>query len=236
VRPASYRDAWLSEGLATYAGISYLQAARRRNDDYFRFLDQYRGDILRHRDDAGLVAIGYRNATFDVPQGYTYSVYEKGAWVFHMLRVMLLDLSTLRAERFNAMLADYYQSFRGYAVTTGDFGAVAERHVGRPLDWFFDQWLNRSDVPTYRVAWRAEPAEDGRYRVRLRVRQERVAPDFQMPVLVAVDLGGDRTARFRVTVRGDQQEYLGPLLPAPPRRVTFNEYRSVLAEVVTEDW
>ncbi len=236
VRPATYRDAWLSEGLATYAGISYLQAVRRRNDDYFRFLDQYRGDILRHTGDAGVVAIGYRNSTFDVPRGYEYTVYEKGAWILHMLRVMMLDLSTLRAERFNAMLADYYASFRGYAVTTGDFAAIAERHLGRPLDWFFDQWLNRPEVPTYRVAWAPVPEADGKYRVRLRVRQEGVAPDFQMPVLVAVDLGGDRTARFRVTVRGDQQEYLGPLLPAFPRRVVFNEYRSVLAEVEDETW
>jgi len=236
VQPATYRDAWLSEGLATYAGISYLQAVRHRNDDYYRFLDQYRGDILRHRDDAGIIAIGWRNGTADVPQGYDYTVYEKGAWVFHMLRAMMLDLSTLRAEQFNALLADYYQSFRGYAVTTNDFAAIAERHLGRPLGWFFDEWLNRSEIPTWHVAWRAEPADSGRFRVRLRVRQEQIAPDFQMPVIVAVDLGGNRTARFRVTVRGDQTEYLGPLLPAQPRRVVFNDFHSVLADVQDEGW
>ncbi len=236
VRPATYRDAWLSEGLATFAGLNYLQTARRRNDDYYRFLDQYREDVVRYRETAGLVAVGYRNISADALRGYQVTVYEKGAWIFHMLRLMMLDLNTLRGDRFNAMLADYYQSFRGYAVTAGDFQSVAERHVGRPLDWFFDQWVHRAEVPTYHVAWRAEPAEGGRFRVRFRVRQEHVSPDFQMPVLVAADLGGDRTARFRVTVTGAQNEYLGPLLPAEPRRLTFNEYRSVLAEVEMEDW
>ncbi len=235
VRPASYRDAWLAEGMATFYGLWYLQATRRRNNEYNRFLDQYRADINATRD-VGPIWNGFRNATAGVEQGYHVVVYEKGAWVFHMLRVMLTDLSTLRSDRFTAMMQNFYQTFTGQAATTADFQVVVERYMGAPMDWFFEQWIRGTAVPTYRVAWRAEPAEGGRFRVRLRITQENVPATFRMPVLVAADLGGDRTARFRVQVHGGQTEYVSPLLPSEPREVVFNDMRSVLAEVRTERW
>lgn len=234
IRPASYRDAWLSEGLATYCGLVYLQTVRRRNDDYYRFLDQYRTDILAHRRDNGPISIGYRNHTPDMPNGYEHIVYGKGAWVFHMLRVLMMDLNTLRSDRFNEMLRDYYRTFRGGAASTLDFRAILERHAGVPMGWFFDQWVHGTHIPTYRVAWRSEPADGGRFRVHLTVRQEHVPADFRMPVLVAVDLGSGRTARFRVEVQGGQAQYPSPLLPGEPRGLTFNEFQSVLAEVRME--
>lgn len=236
VLPASYRDAWLSEGLAEYSGLLYLQAARRRNDDYYRFLDQYRTDILEARDHAGSVAIGYRNATPDTPSGYDVLVYEKGAWIVHMLRAMMLDFNTMRADRFTETLRDWYQTFHGQAASTVDFQAVVERHIGMPMGWFFDQWVQGTAIPTYHVAWTTEPAEEGRFRVRFRVGQEHVAPDFRAYVPVAVDLGGNRTAHFRIQVQGAQGEYRSPLLPAEPRGLVFNALHGVLANVEMERW
>ncbi len=233
VRSATYRDAWLSEGLATYCGLVYLQTVRRRNDDYYRFLDQFRTELLARRRDYGPIRLGYRNDTPDTPYGYQHVVYGKGAWVFHMLRILMLDLNTLRSDRFNEMLRDYYRTFSGSSASTLDFRAILERHAG-PMGWFFDQWVNGTDLPTYRVAWRGEPADGGRFRVRLTVRQENVPADFRMPVLVAVDLGGGRTARFRVEVHGGETEYVSPLLPGEPRGLTFNEFQAVMAEVRME--
>jgi hypothetical protein len=236
VRPATYRDAWLSEGLASYCGLIYLQALRRRNDDFYRFLDQYRTDIFDERDVAGAIAIGFRNATPDAPHAYDVTVYEKGAWVFQMLRGLMLDLSTMRADRFNETLRDYYQTYRGEAASTAQFQRIVEQHAGIPMDWFFDEWVRGTAIPTYHVAWRSEPADNGRFRVRLRVSQEHVPPEFRMPVLVSADLGDHRVARFRVDVRGAQGEYLSPLLPGEPREVVFGDLHTVLADVKMERW
>lgn len=236
IRPGSYRDAWLSEGLATLSGLWYLQAQRRHNTEYYRFLDQYRADILALRDDAGPICIGYRNATPDVPRGYDVMIYEKGAWVLHMLRAMMLDLGAMRADRFTALLRDYYTTFRGGVATTEDFQTLVERYIGAPMDWFFDEWVRGTAVPTYRVAWTAVPAEGGRFTVRLRVAQQGVPDSFQMPVIVSVDLGDQRTARFRLQVRGARGEYTSPLLPSEPRGLVFNDLHSVLANVEMERW
>jgi hypothetical protein len=236
VQPISYRDAWLSEGLATFSALWYLQSERKHNDEYFKFLDQYRTDIRDDRDDAGPIWIGYRNATPNARRGYDVMIYEKGAWVFHMLRILMLDLSTMKEDRFTETLRDFYQTYRGHQVTTSDFQQVVERHAGIPMDWFFDEWVKGTAIPTYHVAWTSQPAADGKYTVRLRVTQEHVPPGFQMFVLVSADLGNNRFAHFRVPVHDGQTEYTSPLLPAQPRGLRFNELNSVLADVKMEGW
>lgn len=235
VRPASYRDAWLSEGLASFSGLWYLQTLKKRNDEYFKFLDQYASDIRGARD-AGPISLGYRNATPDSPSAYQIMIYEKGAWVFNMLRILMLDLQTRKEDRFKAMMRDFYTTYQGSTAATADFQRVVERHAAIPMGWFFDQWVHGTDIPTYRVAWRNEATEDGRFRVRLRVKQEGVPVDFKAFVLVSVDLGQNRFAHFRIGVDGAQTEYVSPVLPAQAKSIVFNELRSVLAEVKMESW
>ena len=163
-------------------------------------------------------------------------IYEKGAWIFHMLRILMLDLATMKEDRFTETMRDYYATFRGRPATTEDFRGVVERHAGMPMDWFFDEWVKGTGIPTYHVAWTAEPAAGGRFAVRLRVRQENVPADFRMPVLISADLGTNRFAHFRIDVRGGQTEYTSPLLPAEPKGIRFNELNSVLADVKMESW
>lgn len=235
VRPATYRDAWLAEGLATFCGLWYVQSVRKRNNEYFDFLDRYAMNVRDLSDDAGPIWLGFRNWE-PRSSGYHVMTYEKGAWVFHMLRTLMLDLRTRSEDRFMALLRDFHQSHAGGTASTDDFQQLVERHAGIPMGWFFDQWVRGRALPRYRVAWKSEPADGGRYRVRLRVIQEGVPAEFQSPVLVSADLGENRFAHFRVAVTGTTQEYTSPLLPSEPKRITFNELRSVLGEVKMEGW
>jgi hypothetical protein len=104
------------------------------------------------------------------------------------------------------------------------------------MDWFFDQWVKGTDIPAYRVAWTSQVIGGGKYAARLRIKQEHVSTDFRMPVVVSVDIGENRFANFRVEVRGDQIDYMSPLLPGEPRDVKFNVLNSVLADVKMEGW
>lgn len=235
VRPASYRDVWLSEGVASFCGLWYLQSVRKSNKEYFRFLDTYAQNIKDNRD-AGATWLGYRDASSERPYGYQALIYEKGAWITHMLRMLMLDLNTAKDDRFSAMMRDFQERYAGRSATTADFQHVVEEHVGLPMDWFFDQWVKGAAIPTYHVAWTTEATPEGRQRVRLRVTQEGVPPEFQAWVLVSADLGENRFANFRIKVTGSQTEYTSPLLPAAPRAVRFNELHSVLADVKTEAW
>lgn len=241
VRPASYRDVWLSEGVASFCGLWYLQSIKKGNKQYFQFLNAYAQNIKDNRA-AGPTWLGYRTVAGVAAagrRGYQYQalVYEKGAWILHMLRLLMLDLNTAKDDRFSAMMRDFHETYAGRSASTSDFQAIVEKHVGVPMDWFFNQWVMGTEIPTYHVAWKSEPAADGRHRIRFRVTQEGVPADFQAWVLVSVDLGENRFAHFRLRVHGSQSEYLSPVvLPAPPEGVTFNALRSVLADVKNERW
>jgi aminopeptidase N len=167
---------------------------------------------------------------------YTTIVYKKGAWVLHMLRIMMLDLKRMNEDRFTETMQDFYRSYEGKRASTEDFRRVVERHVGQDMGWFFDQWVFGTDLPTNRVAYRTEPMPDGQYRVRLQVTQEGVPESFMAYVPVTLDLGKDRKAHVRVKVTGARSELELPPMPAAPKSVKFNDLEGVLAQVKTVDW
>jgi hypothetical protein len=239
---ATYHDQWLSEGFAEFSGLWYLHAARRDNNLYFGMLREWRDALLDARggrggvSDVGPVSLGYRTASSRHPGAYDLVVYHKGAWILHMLRILLLDLQTVNEDAFTQALRDFYTEFAGGRASADDLRRVVERQTGTPMDWFFDQWVHGTGIPTYTVAWRSTQVDGGKWRVRLRVRQSGVADDFRMPVPVTVDLGDNRFARLRVDVRGPVTEVDLPLVPSQPRDVRFNELEGVLCEVKLEKW
>ncbi len=235
---ASYHDQWLSEGFSEFSGLWYLQTVRGSNKQYFDLLRRYKASIMLRRAEPGPISLGYRvtrSKDDDVDDYYTV-IYQKGAWVVHMLRILALDMKTMNEDRFKAIMQDFYAEHQGRRARTEDFRRVVERYIGTDMGWFFDQFVYGAQIPSYRVAHRIEAAGDGQYKVRLRVRQEDVPESFQMYVPVTLDLGKDRVARFRVKVKGPLTEIELPPVPAEPKKVTFNDLEGVLAEGKTEGW
>jgi aminopeptidase N len=234
----SYHDQWLSEGFSNFSGLWYLQTVRKGNDRYFDMLRRWRSSILLRKEDPGPISLGYRVHSAKDEDQYDYQtvIYEKGAWVVHMLRILMLDLNTMSEDRFTGMMRDFYQSYQGRRASSDDFRRTVERHTGAQMGWFFDQWVHSAAIPTYRVAQRIEPAENGQWRVRLQVRQENVPDDFLTYVPVTLDLGKDQKARFRVKVKGPRTDIALPPVAAKPKDVRFNDLEGVLAEVKSADW
>ncbi|MGH7645985.1 MAG: M1 family metallopeptidase [Gemmatimonadales bacterium] len=233
---ATYHDQWLSEGFSDFSGLWYLHAARRESDKYFGILRRWRANIFDKRGEPSPIGLGYRASSSKDEGGYQILVYQKGAWVLHMLRILMLELRTAKEDRFTAMMQDFYRTHRGRRASTADFQRVVETHIGTGMDWFFQQWVYGTEIPTYRVAWKADAVENGQYRVTLRVAQENVGDGFQMYVPVTVDLGDNRQGRYRVNVRGPQTEIALPLLPAEPKGLKFNDLEGVLCEVKMVAW
>ncbi len=233
---ASYHDQWLSEGFSNFSGLWYLQTVRKDNGKYFGLLRRWRASILERTEEPAPISLGYRVSSSKDEGGYSVLVYQKGAWVLHMLRIMMLDLKTMGEDRFTEMMREFYGTYQGKRASTEDFRRIAEKHARADLGWFFDQWIHGTEIPTYRVAYRSEPAENGQHRVKLRVRQSNVGENFQMYVPVTLDLGNKREARARVKVSGPTSEIDLPLMPAKPKSVRFNDLDGVLAEVKMVDW
>ena len=197
-------------------------------------LSRSRDEIRRERGKAAPIGLGW-GAAESWKGNYALTTYQKGAWVVQMLRNMMLDTRTMGEDRFMAMMHDFYETYRGKRATTLDFQRVVERHVGQPMDWFFDQWVYGTDVPTYTFAWKAEQdSTGGGYTAHLRVRQTDVPSSFGMyvPLLIKFDQG---EALVRMLVRGPSTEAVVHL-PAAPKTMELNPLESVLVEVKTEGW
>jgi hypothetical protein len=103
------------------------------------------------------------------------------------------------------------------------------------MDWFFDEWVYGTAIPTYTLSWRAEPGSETPYLLRLRIRQEEVPAGFGMLVPLLIEFADGGQALVRVTVRGPLTE-AQIRLPGEPKRVQLNPLESVLAEVKEEGW
>lgn len=233
VEPAGDRDAWISEGFSEFAGMWYMQLILRDSNKYLKMLKDSRAEIRRQRGKSMPLGLGYR-ALESWKGAYSLTTYQKGAWVLHMLRNMMIDSRNMSEARFQAMMRDFYQTYRGKRATTLDFQRVVERHIGLPMDWFFEQWINGTDVPTYTFAWKAEPQDTAGFPTRIRIRQADVPENFAMyvPLLIKFDQG---ESFVRVLVRGTSTEAT-LRLPARPKSIEFNPFESVLADVKTEGW
>jgi aminopeptidase N len=152
----SYHDQWLSEGFSNFSGLWYLQTVRKDNDKYFGMLRRWRTGILERTEEPSPIWLGYRARSSKDDNGYGVLVYQKGAWVLHMLRIMMLDFKTMGEDRFTETMREFYGTYQGKRASTEDFRQIAEKHMGADLGWFFDQWIYGTEIPTYRVAYRSD--------------------------------------------------------------------------------
>lgn len=236
VEPRSYRDRWLSEGLAEFSGLWYMQVARFNPESYLELLKESRERITNRRGKAGPISLGTRVAIGSRDEDYGTIIYDKGAWVIHMLRNLFMDMDTMDETAFKNLMRDVSQRFKNRRISTAEFQAVVEEHLGGvDMQWFFDQWVHGADIPTYRWAWTGEDVAEG-YKLTLRVRQEDVPDDFQMVVPVTVDFGLEGAATVKLLVAGPETVAELPLLPREPDDVIFNDFESVLARVRKEGW
>ncbi|MCK4236218.1 MAG: M1 family metallopeptidase, partial [Candidatus Krumholzibacteria bacterium] len=133
---------WLNEGFASYTEALWFEHLEgpARLKTYMESQDhpsQWNGPILRDPDNS------YRWYYFD------NVVYDKAAWVLHMLRHITGD--SMFFEILQSYVAD--PRFRYSYAETDDFIGVCEDHYGSPMDWFFDPWLTRTDRLQYEWSW-----------------------------------------------------------------------------------
>ena len=104
------------------------------------------------------------------------------------------------------------------------------------MKWFFDQWIYKAKIPKYTYGWKLEPTADGKYLIKIRVKQEEVDSNFKMPVPLRVNFGDEKYYPFRMGVSGKITEITTPPMPMKPKDLEFNYLESVLCDYDKDDY
>ncbi|MBP1682534.1 MAG: pepN [Ignavibacteriaceae bacterium] len=122
VGPKSWKDIWLNEGFSTYSEALYYEAVSGKKALQSTMMSKYSSNFSGSLAEPG-------------PFLFTRTMYDKGAWVLHMLRWEVGDSS------FFNILRTYYETYKYSNASTGDFKSVCEKVSGKNLDQFFEQWI-----------------------------------------------------------------------------------------------
>ncbi len=167
---ATYRDQWLSEGLAQFSAALYLQS-EHRDGAYSSILKKFSKWVER-KTQWGPITLGSRLSYFDF-EAYQTIIYDKSSLALNMLRDLMGD------KAFFAGLQEFFGRHKYSAATTGQFKKVMEEISGRDLDVFFSGWFNSYFLPEVRVTHLVQKKEAGDF---LKVRVEQDNKVFAFPL------------------------------------------------------
>jgi hypothetical protein len=240
-----YRDQWMSEGFAHLSASIFLQATRPKPDDFLRFWKEQHKILTEKNEygfrpiDVGPVTMGVRlsspKAGWNV---YQSLVYPKGAYILHMIRMMMWSPKDGDAL-FKATMQDFVNTYRLKAATTEDFKAMVEKHMGpgmdlegnHRMDWFFREYVYGTDLPNYRFEGDAAPSGDG-WKLHYKLTQSGVGAKFVNTVPVYIELDNGKILRLgQIAIHGPntvEQTVQLPKLPAAIKKVSINYYYDVL--------
>jgi hypothetical protein len=237
----SYHDQWMSEGFAEFSASLYVQGTRGL-DKFNDFWEDQRKRIVESspatRDrkpyTVGPVTQGYRLNNAKTGGVAQFLIYPKGAYILHMLRMMMYEPRKSGDARFQAMMKDFIQTHFNQDVSTEDLQKAVEKHMTPEMDidknksmsWFFDEWVYGTDVPAYKFQYQigADGSLSGK------ITQSGVSDNFVMLVPVYLDFGKGWTRLGQVTIVGNATIDVPPIkLPPGLKRAALCAMNDVLA-------
>jgi aminopeptidase N len=218
--PANYRERWLSEAWAQYSAALWLRD-RLGERAFFSMLDRMSSWAMRH-DQVGPIHLGQRLGHLkQEPRYFRSVVYDKGAWVLHMLRNLVGDEAFFKGARA------FLERHRYGKANTEDLREALETASGRDLKPYFERWVYETGLPS--VRWSATTASTaaGGFKTTVAVRPRNLPGPLPLLISVATTTG---TEAKRVQLPPDGGSFTVETRENP-RRIELNEDRGLLAQL-----
>jgi hypothetical protein len=201
VSPETWPDVWLNEGFATYSEALWYEH-ENGPQGYRDYMNS-----LWHQTFSGTL--------YNPSNLFGTTVYDKGAWVQHMLRGVMGDAAFFDGQR------DWYEQHRDTTGNTAQYRATLEARHGAPLAWFFNEWVYGSGSPRYEYGFTTANLGNGSYRNYVRIHQVQGSPGpFTMPVRLTLVTPSGSEVRTVWNDAVDQDFVLDT--SEPPNNVLFD--------------
>jgi len=193
----SFDDSWISQGLAEWSAFAFrestltggaLDGAQREQQERALTFEQT-ASIARAP-----------SALDDQSAAYQSIVLHKGAMVLRMLR------ETIGKEKFDRLLQEFLQSYRGKSASIDDFEKLTSRVAAENMRYFFAQWVEGTGVPEFSVDYQIIRTRGGKFRTRGTVKQ--TLETLKMPVQLMLRAEGDsQTTTTRIEGRSEDFDF-----------------------------
>ena len=236
----SYHDQWMSEGFAEFSASLYVEQIMRDHKRFIDFWNNQRDLITQARPQTrdkvpytvGPVTQGYRLNSGKTGGVARFMIYPKGAYILHMLRMMMVDPKS-GDRRFMAMMQDFIKSHYNQDVSTEDFKKIVEKHMTKQMDldgnhkmdWFFNEYVYGIEMPSYKFEYQLKGDT-----LNGQITQSGVSDNFAMLVPVYVDYGKGWVRLGAASIIGNSSAALTNVkLPQAAKRATICAENDVLA-------
>ncbi|MGH9592775.1 MAG: M1 family metallopeptidase, partial [Bryobacteraceae bacterium] len=192
VAPTSRNHMWIENGLARYAELLYAENVNGAGALQSQVHDTYVEALTV--TEPPLVQTARLE---DYSPEFWAETAGKGAAVLHMLRGIMGD------DKFFQLLKAVPARFAWKSISTDDFHKLAEDIQGDSLNYFFQQWVESSGAPEFKMEYTVYRAGQG-FRVVGKITQD--LDLFRMPVLLRIDTEGNPEEKT-VEVVGTSSEF-----------------------------
>ncbi len=214
VSPQTLNDAWITNGMARYGELMYLEEENGKTAMKNAIQDVSAGALAY--DTTPLSSAGRLSAFSPQFQSMTL---EKGSMVFHMLRWELGD------ELFKKVLQGALSQYTDKGIRSTDFEKVAEGQSQQELTPFFAQWVDGTGAPVFVNKYAVYRLGNNKgFRTIGEVQQD--LDLFRMPVELKVETDG-KTEMKRVDVVGSNSQFIVDTF-GRPRRISIDPDNWVL--------
>ena len=188
VGPKSWNDIWLNEGFATYSEALFFEFRSGKSALRSTMLDKKQRNFRGSLEKPG-------------PFLFSSTVYDKGAWVLHMLRWDVGD------KVFFKILREYFKKYKYSNASTEDFENVCESVSGKDLSKFFDQWIKGTGEIDLEYKWNTEKKSSGKYNVKINLLQvQDKYKEYHFPLEIALKFDDGKEEIHKILVESISSE------------------------------
>ncbi len=214
VSPKTLNDAWITNGMARYGELMYMEDESGKNAMRAALMDVSAGALAYDT-----IPLSSSSRLGPLSPEFQSMTLEKGAMIFHMLRGEIGD------KAFLATLKGALSQYTDQGIRTLDFEKVAESQSQQQLTPFFAQWVDGTGAPQFTNKYAVYRLGNNKgFRTIGEINQD--LDLFRMPVELRVETDG-KTETQKVDVVGMDSQYVVDTF-GRPRRISIDPLNWVL--------